>query len=662
LGGIHEEEGISEKEYEIIRTPTLRRDPSRASMLAMVSYIINSVFRGFLLIKRWKPEVIHVHFAVPAGAAAWLLSKLTGIPYVLTAHLGDVPGGTPEKTARWFRLVKPFTYPIWNDADQVIAVSQFTRSLAQKHYQVPIKVIHNGVDTSLFDSGKIIVHQPPKIVFAGRFVPQKNPILVIQTLAELDEYEWELVMLGDGPLYKETKEEAKKHGLEDRVKFPGWVHPGDVKKEFQQSDILFLPSKSEGLPVVGVQALASGMAFVVSDIGGFIDIVEHGKNGYLCDVCGLGSYIAKLKKLLLDENLLYRFRQKSLLKSISILTTLCLLMKVSWLKLRIMEKNKYKRIFKLLGTLISLSLFIYLINLQDWDIVLDLLDQLSVVNLLFVFLLYLGGMLTNGLRWFILLVISKIEVPIKEVFKITFVGSFVSNFLPSTIGGDGARFVSMLRFTTRKKVCLSSIIIDRLLNVFIMFLIMPFAIFTFIPEINQLFYKLVNDEKVSRLGKTQFSQLNFLGSIIFKIKSQIWDAVSIIEVYWKSPRYLLTAFLLSIVALLFSFLGTFILAISIDIDVKMWDVIQIASVVYVFTLIPISFNGLGIRELVMTTLYVSLGSSIAEATMLALITRLLMILVSSVGVIWLPEQMSIIDKITNQTGYSEEIDIENLLN
>jgi len=327
LGGIHEKDGISEKEYEIIRIPTLRRDPSRANILAMTSYIIISIIRGFLLIKKWKPEVIHVHFAVPAGAAAWMLSKMTGIPYVLTAHLGDVPGGTPEKTDRWFRLVKPFTYPIWNDANQVIAVSQFTRSLAQNHYQVPIKIIHNGVDTSLFDSGKIIVNQPPRIVFAGRFVPQKNPNFVIQALAELNEYAWELVMLGDGPLFQETKEEANKHGLENRVKFPGWVHPDEVKKEFKRSDILFMPSLSEGLPVVGVQALASGLAFLVSDIGGFGDIVEQGKNGFRISleepdykdlfIDGLSEMIGNKDKLLFFKESSMRMAEKFDIKEIT---------------------------------------------------------------------------------------------------------------------------------------------------------------------------------------------------------------------------------------------------------------------------------------------------------------------------------------------------------
>jgi len=327
LGGINGESDNSEKAYEIIRLPTLRKDPSRANMLAMISYIIVSVFWGFLLCMNWRPDVIHVHFAVPAGPISWVLSKITGIPYVLTVHLGDIPGGTPEKTDKWFRFIQPFTFPIWNNAKQVIAVSQFSRNLAQKHYQVPINVIHNGVDIRKFKPENNIVHDPLKIIFAGRFVPQKNPILVIQTLAELSEYSWELVMLGDGPLYKETVGEIRKCGLEDRVKIPGWVKPEEVKKEFQNSDILFLPSKSEGLPVVGVQALASGLAFLVSDIGGFGDIVEQGKNGFRISleepdyknlfINGLSEMIDNTDKLLFFKESSSRMAEKFDIKEIT---------------------------------------------------------------------------------------------------------------------------------------------------------------------------------------------------------------------------------------------------------------------------------------------------------------------------------------------------------
>ncbi|MCJ7716358.1 MAG: glycosyltransferase family 4 protein [Anaerolineales bacterium] len=320
LGGIDDETGSTKKAYEIIRLPTLRKDPSRANMVAMVSYIIISIFRGFFLCMNWRPDVIHVHFAVPAGPISWVLSKLTGIPYVLTVHLGDIPGGTPDKTDKWFRFIQPFTYPIWKHAEQVIAVSQFSRSLAQKHYPVPIKVIHNGVDIRKFKPEQNIVHDPTQIIFAGRFVPQKNPILVIRILADLADYSWELTMLGDGPLYKETIQEIKKHGLEDRIKTPGWVNPEVVKKEFEKSDILFLPSKSEGLPVVGVQALASGLAFMVSDIGGFGDIVEQGKNGFRVPleepdckdlfVHGLSEMIGNKEKLLFFKESSNRMAEK----------------------------------------------------------------------------------------------------------------------------------------------------------------------------------------------------------------------------------------------------------------------------------------------------------------------------------------------------------------
>ena len=115
---------------QIIRLNSWRREPFRADLRAMAGYVLAAVAKGLPLIRSWKPDVIHVHFAVPAGAAAWLLSLFSGVPYVLTAHLGDVPGGVPEKTGKWFRWIFPFTPPIWKRAAGVAAVSEFTRSLA----------------------------------------------------------------------------------------------------------------------------------------------------------------------------------------------------------------------------------------------------------------------------------------------------------------------------------------------------------------------------------------------------------------------------------------------------------------------------------------------------------------------------------------------------
>jgi len=313
LKGLQKDENVDG--IRVLRLPSLRREAFRADLKAMGGYVLSGLWAGYRLIRSWQPDVIHVHFAVPAGALAWVLSKLTGVPYVMTVHLGDVPGGVPEKTGGWFQWVLPFTHPIWRNAKSVIAVSEFTRQLALQYYPREVEVIPNGVDLAQLRPAGIKVNEPPRIVFAGRMMAQKNPIQIVRTLAELKHLAWKCVMLGDGPLMANVRQEIVDHGLQDRFTLPGWVTPEEVLAWFDKSDILFMPSLSEGLPVVGVQALAKGLAFVVSKIGGFVDLVEDGKNGFLVGLDNPSAFSNALKELLSNINYLSQFREASLQKA-----------------------------------------------------------------------------------------------------------------------------------------------------------------------------------------------------------------------------------------------------------------------------------------------------------------------------------------------------------
>lgn len=297
---------------DVIRLPSFRRQLYRAGLPEMGGFVLASLWAGLHLVRVFHADVIHTHFAVPSGLSAWALSRLTKIPYLLTAHLGDVPGGVPDKTGKWFRWVKPFTHPIWRDAARVVAVSHYTRELARKHYPVAIQVIPNGVDAQSLAPRALTVNDPPRLVFAGRFVGQKNPLMVPRVLAALKDLRWECIMLGDGVLLAATRAEAERLGLADRFRFPGWVETGDVLKEFSRSDILFMPSRVEGLPVVGVQALACGLALVVGRAGGFADLVTHGENGFLHDADDAAGMASSLRVLLSDSTALLSARQKSL--------------------------------------------------------------------------------------------------------------------------------------------------------------------------------------------------------------------------------------------------------------------------------------------------------------------------------------------------------------
>jgi len=301
--------------FHLIRFRSLRLQPYRATFLSMVVYVLAGLWVGLRLISSFKPDVIHAHFAVPAGALAWMLSRVSGIPYVLTVHLGDVPGGVPEKTDEWFRWIYPFTPNIWKNAKEIVAVSEFTKQLALKKYKEKIQVVPNGVDLSALIPNRIFLNDPPQIVFAGRFMEQKNPLQFVQTLNELKELKWQCVMIGDGPLMTDVKCAIAEFGLEDRFQLTGWIDPQDVLTWFGKSDILFMPSRSEGLPVVGVQALAKGLAIVASRVGGFVDLVDDDRNGYLIQKTEAAKFSVFLSALLSDPKRLLSFRIASLEKA-----------------------------------------------------------------------------------------------------------------------------------------------------------------------------------------------------------------------------------------------------------------------------------------------------------------------------------------------------------
>jgi glycosyltransferase involved in cell wall biosynthesis len=296
----------------IHRLKSGRKQEFRAGLGAMAGYLLAALPFCLKLMRTWRPDVIHVHFAVPAGALGLALKILTGVPYVITAHLGDVPGGVPEKTGKWFRFLYPFTPPIWHGAKEVIAVSSFTGGLAEKAYPgLPMEFIPNGVDLTDYNPGELSVQSPPRIVFAGRFAPQKNPAQVVKALHEVRDMAWQCVMIGDGALKPEVEALVDALDLRDRFTFPGWLTPEEVKAWFAKSDILFMPSLSEGLPVAGVQGMAMGLALLLGDAGGNPDLVQPAVNGFLNEPMDTAGFATSLRTLLYDPAYLLKARQAS---------------------------------------------------------------------------------------------------------------------------------------------------------------------------------------------------------------------------------------------------------------------------------------------------------------------------------------------------------------
>jgi len=300
----------------IERIRSRRTQAYRADLLTMACFVWKSFWGALRIIRKWHPDIVHAHFAVPGGASAAVASILTNTPYMITVHGSDVPGSAPEKTEKWFRFIFPFTRFIWKKAEKIITVSQQSRQLAQTHYPVKIEVIPNGIDTTRYLHTSLDIHDPPCIMYIGRFSPEKNARVVPKILSHLGDLRWKCVMVGDGPQMAHVQTLIAENQLDDRIELPGWISPQKVDETLLKCDILLMPSLREGMPMVGLQGLASGLALVMSDVGACPDMVDLEKNGFLIKARDEKGYALALRTLLSNPKKLLQYKKSSAQKSV----------------------------------------------------------------------------------------------------------------------------------------------------------------------------------------------------------------------------------------------------------------------------------------------------------------------------------------------------------
>jgi glycosyltransferase involved in cell wall biosynthesis len=297
---------------DVRRVFSFRRKADTCSVPEMAGYVMANAGPVWSAARSWRPDVMHVHFAVPTGPVAWLAHRLTGIPYVLTAHLGDVPGGAPEQTDHLFRFVKPCTGMIWRDAAAVTAVSTHVASLAREAYGIEARVILNGIGTRASAPPAPAPDGTLRLLFVGRMSVQKNPVFLARVLASLKGRPWRAVFLGDGPLRHDLQRDLARAGVDGQCELRGWADEKEVRAALDQSDLLLMPSLSEGLPVAAIEAASRGLAICGSAIPGLRDVLGDGVNGWSCPVNNQASWVQALSEALDDRDDLCRRQENSL--------------------------------------------------------------------------------------------------------------------------------------------------------------------------------------------------------------------------------------------------------------------------------------------------------------------------------------------------------------
>jgi glycosyltransferase 2 family protein len=284
------------------------------------------------------------------------------------------------------------------------------------------------------------------------------------------------------------------------------------------------------------------------------------------------------------------------------------------------------------GTLVSGGLFIWLLLRQDWTSIIQSVLQLPPWVIPAAFILYFAGMTANVFRWYVLVQAQGVTAPFVELLKIVLAGAFASNFLPSTIGGDAIRIVGLLRYSVSKTLSAASVVVDRLLNVLAMFTILPFSWLTFGSPLTLL-------DSIS--GSFQPSPGGWLSGFLLtkfpkKLKTWIVHIASTLKLWISRPWVLLLAFIVAWFSVFVVFVAVWLIARELKMDVTLIQVMGVMALTYLLTLLPISVNGYGLREIAVTTLYVQLGATSEQAITLAVVTRFITMIETLPGAIWLP--------------------------
>ncbi|MDZ7267833.1 MAG: glycosyltransferase [candidate division KSB1 bacterium] len=253
---------------------------------------------------------IHAHFANHPALAAMIIHRLTGIPFSFTAHGSDLHKDRRMLDQKVAAAAFAVTISAFNKEVMVAACGEAAR---RKIHLIPC-----GIDPAVF-------HPPAaepadktlRLLCVASLEEVKGHRFLIEACRRLSLAGVDLVcdLVGDGPQRQAIEQQIAAGGLSDRILLHGSRPRREVAQRLQTAQVKVLASvptksgKREGVPVVLMEAMASGLPVVASRLSGIPELVEHGRTGLLVDPGDVDGLVQALQQLHADPELRRRLGQ-----------------------------------------------------------------------------------------------------------------------------------------------------------------------------------------------------------------------------------------------------------------------------------------------------------------------------------------------------------------
>jgi glycosyltransferase involved in cell wall biosynthesis len=245
---------------------------------------------------------VHAHFATHPAVAALVVHRLTGIPYSFTAHGSDLH----VRRRMLDRKVEAAAF--------VVAISRFNREIivreAGEASRSKVHVVHCGVDAAVFDAAATRrLDGPLQILCVASFEPVKGHRHLLDACRLLRDrgVRFDCHLVGDGPLRRDVEAQIAAFSLQSHVHVHGPQPREAVARHLAAAHVFALASaptpegKREGIPVVLMEAMASGLPVVATRLSGIPELVEDGVSGCLVEPADAAGLAAALQGLDADR-------------------------------------------------------------------------------------------------------------------------------------------------------------------------------------------------------------------------------------------------------------------------------------------------------------------------------------------------------------------------
>ena len=256
------------------------------------------------LVARWMRQhdlqFLHVHFGSVGATVGVLVKQLTNCHLSYTIH-------GPDEFDDVFGQHLPLKM---QEADSVVCISQFAKGqlmrISHTDNWPKLHVCRLGVDPAQFTySVRPSKESPVELLCVGRLSSAKAQILIVQACAQLrDEgLDFALTMVGDGPDRSRIEQAIARLKLERHIHLTGSLNQQAVRAHFARADIFVLASLAEGIPVVLMEAMSSGVPCVSTPVNGIPELIEHGRTGLLATPGDVPSLTMQLRRLIREPEL-----------------------------------------------------------------------------------------------------------------------------------------------------------------------------------------------------------------------------------------------------------------------------------------------------------------------------------------------------------------------